>query len=139
MSRVSLPSSSAGASRIGWPRSGGARERGETVLFLAETPGRAERIVEMAADYSLLAAPLGRTEDAHAAALLVGLGSLSRGFRLPEGQLVVYAETDVFEEERRGAERRQTAGARVPVGPARSRRLAIPSSMSITASESSSD
>jgi len=85
-----------------------ARERGETVLFLAETPGRAERIVEMAADYSLLAAPLGRTEDAHAAALLVGLGTLSRGFRLPEGQLVVYAETDVFEEERRGAERRQT-------------------------------
>ena len=85
-----------------------ARERGETVLFLAETPGRAERIVEMAGDYGLLAAPLGRTEDAHAAALLVGLGSLSRGFRLPEGRLVVYAETDVFEEERRGAERRQT-------------------------------
>ena len=85
-----------------------ARERDETVLFLAETPGRAERIVEMARDYNLLAAPLGRTEDAHAAALLVGLGSLSRGFRLPEGRLVVYGETDVFEEERRGAERQRT-------------------------------
>jgi transcription-repair coupling factor (superfamily II helicase) len=85
-----------------------ARERDETVLFLAETPGRAERIVEMARDYGLLAAPLGRTEDAHAAALLVGLGSVSRGFRLPEGRLIVYAETDVFEEERHGAERRRT-------------------------------
>jgi transcription-repair coupling factor (superfamily II helicase) len=85
-----------------------ARERGETVVFFAETPGRAERIVEMARDYDLIAAPLGRTEDAHAAALLVGLGALSRGFRLPDGGLVVYAETDVFEEEeRRGTERRR--------------------------------
>ena len=102
-SRVSRPSSSAAASRTGSPRFGAARERDETVLFLAETPGRAERIIEMARDYD----PAGRcrsdaTEDAHAAALLVGLGSLSRGFRLPEGRLVVYAETDVFEEERHG-------------------------------------
>ncbi len=85
-----------------------ARERGDTVLFLAETTGRAERILEMARDYELIAAPLGRTEDAHAAALLVGLGAISRGFRLPDGGLVVHAETDVFEEEeRRGTERRR--------------------------------
>jgi transcription-repair coupling factor (superfamily II helicase) len=85
-----------------------SRERGETVLFLAETAGRAERILELARDYDVIAAPLGRTEDAHAAALLVGLGALSRGFRLPDGGLVVYAETDVFEEEeRRGTERRR--------------------------------
>jgi transcription-repair coupling factor (superfamily II helicase) len=83
-----------------------ARERGETVLFLAETAGRAERVVELARDYGLLAAPLERAEDAHAAQLLVGVGCLSRGFRLPDGRLVLYAQTDVFEEERRGPERR---------------------------------
>ena len=85
------------------------RERGELVVFLAETPGRAERLLELARDYGLVAAPLDRAEDAHAAALLVGTGCLSRGFRLPDAGLVLYAETDVFEEERRAPERRRTA------------------------------
>jgi transcription-repair coupling factor (superfamily II helicase) len=86
-----------------------ARERDEAVVFLAETPGRAERIIELARDYDVLAAPLGRTEDAHAATLLVGLGCVSRGFRLPDAGLVLYAETDVFEEEPHGADRRRSA------------------------------
>ena len=47
-----------------------------------------------------------RAEDAHAAAVLVAVGSLSRGFRLSEAALQIYVETDVFEEER------QTAGTR---------------------------
>jgi transcription-repair coupling factor (superfamily II helicase) len=86
-----------------------SRERHETVIFFAETAGRAERIVEIAREYEVIAAPLDRAEDAHAAGLLVGLGALSRGFRLPEGQLVLYAERDVFEEDRRPAERRRAA------------------------------
>jgi transcription-repair coupling factor (superfamily II helicase) len=88
-----------------------ARERGETVVFLAETQGRAERLLELSRDYGLLAQPLDRAEDAHAAALLVGTGSLSRGFRLPDAGVVLYAETDVFEEERRASspERRRSA------------------------------
>ncbi len=86
-----------------------AGEREETVLFLAETPGRAERMLEVAREYSVIAAPLDRAEDAHAATLLVGLGRLSRGFRLPAGRLVLYAETDVFEEERHAPERRRAA------------------------------
>ena len=50
--------------------------------------------------------PVERAEDAHAAAVLVAVGSLSRGFRLSEAALQIYVETDVFEEER------QTAGTR---------------------------
>ena len=84
-------------------------EREETVLFLAETPGRAERMLEVAREYGVIAAPLDRAEDAHAATLLVGLGRLSRGFRLPGGRLVLYAETDIFEEERHAPERRRAA------------------------------
>jgi transcription-repair coupling factor (superfamily II helicase) len=40
--------------------------------------------------------------------VLVAVGSLSRGFRLPEAALQIYAETDVFEEERRAADKRQS-------------------------------
>jgi transcription-repair coupling factor (superfamily II helicase) len=42
-------------------------------------------------------------------AVLVVLGNLSRGFRLPAAGLQIYAEADVFEEERRVPERRRSA------------------------------
>ena len=41
--------------------------------------------------------------------MLVAVGALSRGFRLPDAGLQIYAETDVFEEERRAPERRRSA------------------------------
>jgi transcription-repair coupling factor (superfamily II helicase) len=40
---------------------------------------------------------------------LVAVGGLSRGFRLPDAGLQIYAEADVFEEERRAPERRRSA------------------------------
>jgi transcription-repair coupling factor (superfamily II helicase) len=97
-----------------------ARQAGETVLFVAATPGRAERIVELLRDYELIAVPVfvdprqrddtqARGEMAHAAAVLVAVGTLSRGFRLPEAAVQVFAETDLFEEERRASDRRQSA------------------------------
>ncbi len=97
-----------------------ARQAGETVLFVAATPGRAERTVELLRDYDLIAVPVSvdprqreniptRTEMAHAAAVLVATGVLSRGFHLPDAALQVFAETDVFEEERHPAERRRAA------------------------------
>ncbi|HSK08983.1 MAG TPA: transcription-repair coupling factor, partial [Vicinamibacterales bacterium] len=96
-----------------------ARQAGETVLFVAATPGRAERTVQLLADYELLAVPVfvdphkrdtqGRGEMTHGASLLVGTGVLSRGFRLPAAGLRIFAETDVFEEERRPADRRRAA------------------------------
>jgi transcription-repair coupling factor (superfamily II helicase) len=85
------------------------RERGDTQVFIAHSPGRAERTIELLADYDIFAVPMERAEDAHAAALLVGVGHLSRGFRLPEAQLQLWAETDVFEEERKVHERRRSA------------------------------
>jgi transcription-repair coupling factor (superfamily II helicase) len=85
-----------------------ARDRHDTVVFVAATPGRAERIVEVLADYELRAVQIDRAEDAYAASVYVTTGLLSRGFRLPSAGLQIYAESDVFEEERRPSERRQS-------------------------------
>jgi transcription-repair coupling factor (superfamily II helicase) len=85
------------------------RDDGESVLFVAATPGRAERSVEVLKEYDVLAIPVERAEDAHYAAVLVAVGALSRGFRLPDAGLQIYAESDVFEEERRAPERRRSA------------------------------
>ena len=89
------------------------REDGDTVLFVAMTAGRAERTIELLKEYEIFAIPVERAEDARYAAVLVAVGALSRGFRLPEGSLVgglqIYAEADVFEEERRAPERRRSA------------------------------
>jgi transcription-repair coupling factor (superfamily II helicase) len=84
-----------------------AREQGDTVLFVAGSAGLAERTVEILHDYDVVAVPTERAEDAHAAAVLVAIGTLSRGFRLADAQLQVYVETDVFEEERRAPEKRR--------------------------------
>ncbi len=84
-----------------------ARDAGETVVFVAASPGRAERMLEIARDYQIIAVPAERAEDAHAAALVVAVGRLSRGFRLADGGLAIYAETDLFEEERRAPEARK--------------------------------
>ncbi len=85
------------------------REEGQTTLFVAGTPGRAERTIETLKEYDILAVPVERAEDARYAAVLVVIGKVSRGFRLPDGQLTIYAEADVFEEERRAPERRRAA------------------------------
>jgi transcription-repair coupling factor (superfamily II helicase) len=85
------------------------REEGETVLFVAATPGRAERVIELLKEYDLLAVAVERADDARYAAVLVAVGRLSRGFRLTAARLTVYAETDVFDEERRTTERRRSA------------------------------
>jgi len=84
-----------------------ARERGDAILFVAESPGRAERTIEILHDYDIVAVPVERAEDAYAASVLVAVGSLSRGFRLSDAALQVYAETDVFEEERHAPEKRR--------------------------------
>ena len=88
-----------------------ARARGEAVLFVAATPGRAERLIEVLNDYELRGVNIDRGEDAYAASVLVTTGVLSRGFRLPAAQLQIFAETDLFEEERRARERARRSAA----------------------------
>ncbi len=88
------------------------RERGDTIVFLANSPGRAERTIELLGDYDVFAAPIEQAEDVHTASVLVGVGHLSRGFRLPDAALQLFAETDVFEEDRKGHERRRQSAAR---------------------------
>ena len=84
------------------------RQEGEGILFVANTAGRAERTIELLKDYEIFAAPAERADDARYAAVLIATGQLSRGFRLPAAGLQIFAETDVFEEERR-TERRRSA------------------------------
>ena len=91
---------------------GRCRERGDTALLVAGTPGRADRVIELLADYDLTAVSIDHADETHGAALLVATGQLTRGFRLPDAGLQIFAEPDVFDEERRVRERR--------AGPARS-------------------
>jgi transcription-repair coupling factor (superfamily II helicase) len=86
-----------------------ARERGDTTVFVANSQGRAERVVEMLRDYDVPASPIDRGEDSHQAAVLVAIGRLSKGFRLPDAGLQLWAESDVFDEDRRTLERRRSA------------------------------
>ncbi len=86
-----------------------AQARGETTVFVAATQGRAERTIELLADYDVRARAIGDNEDLARASVLVTTGQLSRGFHLPSGTLLVFAETDLFEEERRTGERRKSA------------------------------
>ena len=86
-----------------------ARERGDTVVFVAASVGRAERTIELLADYDVRARAIGDNEDMARATVLVTTGHLSRGFHLPTGNLILFAETDLFEEERRGHERRKSS------------------------------
>ncbi|MEW6323411.1 MAG: transcription-repair coupling factor [Acidobacteriota bacterium] len=93
-----------------------ARDRGDVVLLVASTHGRAERAVELLRDYDIRALPAGQIDDITAGAVLVAEGLLSRGFRLTPGDpdapaLQLYAETDVFEEERRTTTNRKRSVA----------------------------
>ncbi len=85
------------------------RDDGDTTLFVAQTGGRAERTIELLKEYDVFAVPVERAEDAQYAAVLVAVGGLSKGFRLPDAALQIFAESDVFEEERRAPERRRSA------------------------------
>jgi transcription-repair coupling factor (superfamily II helicase) len=92
-----------------------ALERGDRVVFVAGTHGRAERTVELLRDYDVRAVMATDAGDVVSGAVLVGEGWLSKGFRLRIGgeaaedaslkpqvpSLQVYVETDIFEEERR--------------------------------------
>ena len=76
-----------------------ARARQDVQVFVAETAGRAERIVELLGEHGLVGVAIDGAEETTSATVLVATGVLSRGFRLPAARLQVYAETDLFEAE----------------------------------------
>ena len=86
-----------------------SRELGDTMIFVAHSPGRAERTIEVLSDYEIYAAPIEGAEEVRTASVLVGVGHLSRGFRFPDAGLQFWSETDIFEEERKTHERRRSA------------------------------
>ena len=86
-----------------------SRDRGDTIVFVAATPGRAERTLELLAEYDIRGRAADDSDDLAHAAVLVATGLLSRGFHLPSAGLQLFTETDLFEEERRVHERRRSA------------------------------
>ena len=80
------------AVRLAW-------DRGETVLFVATTPGRAKRTIEMLADLDVVARPGDDGKASQPTVLLVTIGRLSCGFRMPAARLQVFTEIDVFGED----------------------------------------
>ncbi len=87
-----------------------ARTAGEVTVFVAATNGRAERTSEILSDYEIRARMLSESDEMANAAVVIATGQLSKGFRLGDAALQLYAETDLFEEERRVHERRRSAG-----------------------------
>lgn len=87
------------------------RISGETQLVVTATPGRAERVTEMLREYEVPAVLLENAQEAGGGKLLVVTGELSRGFRLPDGGLQIYAESDIFDEERRVRDRRKSVSS----------------------------
>ena len=85
------------------------REAGGTTLFVAASAGRAERTMELLKEYEVIAVPVEGAESARHATVLIAQGTVSQGFRLPDAGFQIYAEADVFEEERRASERRRSA------------------------------
>jgi transcription-repair coupling factor (superfamily II helicase) len=95
-----------------------AQAEGDIVVFVAGSHGRAERTIELLTDYDVRAVMASDAGDVVRGAVLVAEGWLSKGFRLRSATapaLVVraYAETDVFDEERRktGAGKKRSVSA----------------------------
>jgi transcription-repair coupling factor (superfamily II helicase) len=90
-----------------------AQAQADTVVLVASTRGRADRAVELLHDHDIRALPAARIDDVSAGAVIVAEGLLSRGLRLPSAALVLYSESDVFDDERRrtSSMRARTAAA----------------------------
>ena len=86
-----------------------ARDHDETVVFVVGTAGRAERTVELLREYDVTAQPIERVESTRGVAVLVARGRLSHGFRLPDAKLTLFAEGDIFDEDRQRQDRHKSA------------------------------
>jgi transcription-repair coupling factor (superfamily II helicase) len=94
-----------------------AHEQGATTFFVVPSPGLAERITEILAEYDVAALSLtGEQTPGSEGSLpaLATVGRLSAGFELPSAKLMVHIESDLFDEaedqalDRRGQEGRRS-------------------------------
>ena len=95
-----------------------AQAEGDIVVFVAGSHGRAERTIELLTDYDVRAVMASDAGDVVRGAVLVAEGWLSKGFRLRSATaealaVRIYAESDVFDEERRktGAGKKRSVSA----------------------------
>lgn len=84
-----------------------AHTRDELVLFVATTGGTSKRAIALLTDHGLSAVMAGAQPPPSRPAVIVTVGQLSRGFRLADAGLQVYAESDVFVEPRQTHDRRR--------------------------------
>jgi transcription-repair coupling factor (superfamily II helicase) len=81
---------------------GESYKAGHEVVLLGSTVGMAERLRDIVHEYGIPfrcefgEQPLKAIEDATVP--IIGIGKISAGFRLPDVNLEVYAETDIFDE-----------------------------------------
>ena len=81
---------------------GQSYKSGHEVVLLGSTVGMAERLRDIVHEYGIPfrcefgEQPLKAIEDATVP--IIGIGKISAGFRLPDVNLEVYAETDIFDE-----------------------------------------
>ena len=77
------------------------QEQGGTTLFVMPSPGVAERVAEILAEYNIharLALVEETTDSAVSDATIVTVGRLTSGFEMPSASLVVHVEGDLFDE-----------------------------------------
>jgi transcription-repair coupling factor (superfamily II helicase) len=80
------------------------KEQNTELLFVMNSPGMAERLAEILADYdvtarvSLSGDKAASAIDVRAGGVFVTVGRLSGGFELPQAGLIVHVESDLFDE-----------------------------------------
>ena len=90
-------------------------EEARTTLFVMPSLGVAERIVEILNEYKIATRLTFTTEASDPSIwrpVIVTVGHLSGGFELPQSQLIVHVEADVFDETADSVDRRPAAAER---------------------------
>ena len=108
-SRPRRPSNITGASATGWARSARRAHATKPSCSSRRRPAAPSARSSWPPTTRSARATSRRPTTSRPRGLLVATGQLSRGFHLPDGRLTLFAEADLFEEERRVHERRRSA------------------------------
>lgn len=90
-------------------------KRGERVLIVCSTEGQAQRMQEVLLDYDLLASLIHSVSNGtefEQDRLIVTVGELTAGFRIPAISLVIIGESDIFGEPKKPRQRKRYRSSR---------------------------